>query len=92
MIGGRGGQYENHVWRSKDGANWVSVSVSGGDFLRRSGHQVVVHDKAPQPFVYEVATVSVMAPDGRLIVNWDDALPLTVATLTATGGERQSAV
>ena len=40
----------------------------------------------PLPFVYEVAEIGAAAPDERLIVNWDDALPLTVGTLSATGG------
>ena len=37
VIGGRGSNYLNDVWRSADGENWVSVSVSGGSFFWAAG-------------------------------------------------------
>ena len=48
-------------------------------------HQVVVH-RAAVPFVYEAAEIVVTAPDAAFNVSEDDALPLTVGTLAASGG------
>ena len=86
VIGGQEDrrQRRNDVWRSVDGENWVSVPVSGGHFSGRWFHQVVVH-QVPLPFVYEVAEVAVGSV-GVLTVFADGGLPLTVGTLTASGG------
>ena len=41
LIGGNDGSSRNDVWRSSDGENWVSVTVSGGHFSGRDLHQAV---------------------------------------------------
>ena len=85
IVGGRDGRgYVNDVWRSADGVRWEVATLTAA-FSARWGHQVVVA-QGPLPFVYEVAEIGAVAPDERLVVNSDDALPLTVATLAATGG------
>ena len=75
------GRSKSDVWRSTDGANWRRV-VEMAAFGARNSHQLV----AFTPLVYERATITVTRPDARLTVNPGDALPLTLATLTASGG------
>ena len=82
IVGGSG----NDVWRSTDGARWTRV-IENAAFseFSRVFHQVVVH-RAAVPFVYEAAEIVVTAPDAAFNVSEDDALPLTVGTLAASGG------
>ena len=83
VVGGfDGGNYLGDVWRSADGENWVPVSVSSPSFSGRYSHQVVTHTV---PSKYRVAPILVTGTEG-LVVPTTVTLPLTVATLTATGG------
>ena len=69
--------------------HWVSVTVAGTKFSGRNGHQVVVH-RAPAPFVYEAAEVvaGLVGGDGmrQVVVGDGVTAPVTVATVTASGG------
>ena len=74
----------NEVWSSADGEVWRRDAENA--FAARVDHHVAVH-RVAMPFVVEAAEISVSGVTGRLMVSSDDALPLTVATLTATGGD-----
>ena len=74
----------HEVWSSANGESWTLEAQNA--FPARTHHQVAVH-RVAIPFVVEAAEISVSGVTGRLMVSSDDALPLTVATLTATGGD-----
>ena len=82
VIGGYDGGFFNDVWYSSDGRRWDSVPTAGARFKPQLGHQVVAHSPS---FIYEVAEIvaTVKAPRS---VSSNSALPLTVATVVATGG------
>ena len=82
VIGGYDGGFFNDVWYSSDGRRWDSVPAAGARFKPQLGHQVVAHSPS---FIYEVAEIvaTVKAPRS---VSSNSALPLTVATVVATGG------
>ena len=87
VIGGSdGSQNKNDVWRSVDGENWVSVTVSGEHFSGRIGHQVVAQEDLP--FVYQRVAVVATAPSRALTVavGGGETAPVTVAMITASGG------
>ena len=90
-------KYKNEVWHSRNGVNWTLATFSATGaaafsvaFKWRYGHEVVVH-RAPRSFVYE--TTQVMAGlEARAVgvrqvaVGGGEMAPVTVATVTATGG------
>ena len=78
------GQNKNDVWRSADGASWVSVAVSGEHFSGRNNHQVVVLD--PGRYSYEVAPVVAEPVAVQTIFVENETVPLTLLTVTASGG------
>ena len=84
VLGGEdgGGSYGD-VWRSGDGVGWELVATAG--FSARSGHEVVMRDSPA--FVYEAADV-VAGAGGVLTVTVTagSVAPLTVGTVTASGG------
>ena len=84
VAGGFNGSALGDVWRSADGITWVSLTVTAPSFSARSGHQMVAHSVVS--FVHPVVDVVATPPEGTLLVSSADALPLTLATLQASGG------
>ena len=72
------------VWRSADAANWQRVTDSAG-FGTRQNYAVAKFRRAQTPFIHEVTEI-VPGTVARQTVFKDAGTPLTLATLTATGG------
>ena len=85
VIGGNDGGKLNDVWRSADGERWFLATTP--PFAKREKHQVVV--VYPDPFADRVASISVTAPKKVVTVRVPASLtpPVSVATLTVTGGD-----
>ena len=83
VIGGYDGtRHRDDVWASADGENWFEVTAAAA-FAGRSNHEVAVF--ARRRFVYEVADISVAAV-GPFLVSTGVTLPVSLATLTVSGG------
>ena len=78
------------VWRSADAANWQRVTDSAG-FGRRQNHALAKFRRQQTPFIHEVTEI-VPGTVARQTVFKDAGTPLTLATLTATGGGGGAAV
>ena len=86
VVGGfDGSRSYGDVWRSADGGSWTRVAVSSPSFAARRVHQVAVHE-GPVPFVVEPMAVTLSGVGRRLTVDVGDALPLTLVTMTLSGG------
>ena len=85
VVGGYDGGYRNDVWRSADGVSWVAVTVFGGVFSSPGYQQVVAFDPKDR-YSYEVAPVVVEPVAVQTVFVENEIVPLTLMTLSATGG------
>ena len=86
LVGGSDEGFIGHsdVWRSADAANWQRVTDSAG-FGARQNHALAKFRRQQTPFIHEVTEI-VPGTVARQTVFKDAGTPLTLATLTATGG------